>query len=241
MHVRVGKNGIAFTLKLTQDHLNGTYQMSFYPTQPGDYQLYLMIAPASTPYPDISIGYPAILQQIRAFLVRAAPFSLRIASASVSAGHCRAVGAGLSGGQVNLWQEFTVYYRDQYANPTDVFSLLPDGAYNNAQINRGNNITENFNLRMRSAGQLQQLLNLTVQFTYANVDMLTQDKLDKLTEAGSYVNIYQPEQLEVQYFADHATIRYKIQRAGQYRMEVKLTQFEVLPDSIQPARRETLG
>ena len=112
--VAVGKDGVAFRGDVT-DYGNSTYLVEYYPTQAGDFRMYVSIG-CCAPHPNV--GYTVEVQELAPLLIHGAPFHLTVTPAPVEQSRTVAVGKGLLGGMVGLPLSFTALYRDIHNNPT---------------------------------------------------------------------------------------------------------------------------
>lgn len=112
--VAVGKDGVAFRGDVT-DYGNSTYLVEYYPTQAGEFRMYVSIG-CCAPHPNI--GLAAELQELSPLLIQGAPFLLTVTPAPVDQSRTVAVGRGLIGGTAGEVLSFSTLYRDIHNNPT---------------------------------------------------------------------------------------------------------------------------
>lgn len=112
--VAVGKDGVAFRGDVT-DYGNSTYLIEYYPTQAGEFRMYVSIG-CCAPHPNI--GYTREVQELAPLLIQGAPFLLTVSPAPVDQSRTVAVGRGLVGGTAGEVLSFSTLYRDIHNNPT---------------------------------------------------------------------------------------------------------------------------
>lgn len=110
----IGKDGVAFRGEVT-DYGNSTYLIEYYPTQAGEFRMYVSIG-CCAPHPNI--GYTREIAELSPLLIKGAPFLLTVTPAPVEQSRTVAVGKGLLGGTVGEMLTFTTLYRDIHNNPT---------------------------------------------------------------------------------------------------------------------------
>lgn len=114
--VAIGKNGVAFKGKVT-DFGNSTYLIRYYPTQAGEFLMYVTIGKG---IPNNFVGYPEEINRIRPLLISGSPFSLSINSTSLDSTKSFISGKGVFGGQAGELLTFMIHFRDVFYNPTTI-------------------------------------------------------------------------------------------------------------------------
>lgn len=114
--VAVGPNGVAFRGDIT-DYGNSTYLVTYYPTQAGQYRMYVTMG-CCAPHPNV--GLPAEIHMFSNLLIEGAPFLLTVSTAPVDPARSIAIGKGVVGGYAGDMLSFTVEYRDVHNNPTSL-------------------------------------------------------------------------------------------------------------------------
>jgi hypothetical protein len=114
--VAFGKYGIAFRGAVT-DYGNSTYLMEYYPTQAGEFHMYVTIG-CCTPAPSVGQHAEAAFMRSTDLLITGAPFLLTVDPAAVAPSRSVAVGHGVVGTTVGEKTAFYVLLRDIHNNPT---------------------------------------------------------------------------------------------------------------------------
>ena len=110
----VGPTGVAFRASDVINFGNSTYRVTYLPTAPGLYRLYLTIGccvPTS-----FDIGISTELVAIQPLLVTGNFFLLNVSATDALLSNTIAVGEGLLGGRAGTGRSISLYFRDLYGN-----------------------------------------------------------------------------------------------------------------------------